>query len=325
MKPYIYVDSPIPGEVENYLRTFCEVGKWESTAPIPRPVLLEQVAGAQGLLTSGSRIDAELLDHAPDLRAVSSISVGYNHFDVDAMRQRGIVGTNTPDVLSDTVADLVFALMLGTARRVAELDRYVKEGRWQRGEGDALFGLDVHHRTLGIIGMGRIGEAIARRGKFGFEMDVVYYNRSRKPDTEQQLGVRYAELAELLAGSDFIVLMAPLTPETNRLIGREQFQAMKPDAIFINASRGQTVDEEAMIDALRSGVIRAAGLDVYEQEPLPPGHPLLGLPNVLTLPHIGSATAQTRFDMAMLAARNLVEAVSGRTPPNVVAELRQAP
>jgi gluconate 2-dehydrogenase len=237
------------------------------------------------------------------------------------MKARGVIGSNSPNVLNETVADLVFALILSTARRISELDRYVKDGLWKPGDNENLFGVDVHHASLGIVGMGRIGEAIARRAKFGFGMEVSYHNRTRKAEAEQQLGATYKKLDDLLRTSDFIVLITPLTAETAGLIGRDQFRMMKPSAIFINASRGQTVDEVAMIEALQTGLIRAAGLDVFQNEPVAADNPLLRMPNVVALPHIGSATSQTRFDMAMLAARNIVLAVNGSTPPNVVPEL----
>ncbi|KAE9133856.1 putative 2-ketogluconate reductase [Phytophthora fragariae] len=322
MKPGIFIDRRIPAEVEAYIAEHCVIDKWEHTDPIPRETLLSRIGQAEGLLTSGSKINNELLEQAPRLKVVSSISVGYNHFDIPAMKERSVIGTNTPDVLNDTVADLVFALILGSARRVAELDHYVKEGLWKPENGEKWFGTDVHHATLGIIGMGRIGETIARRAKYGFDMDVLYYNRSRKPEAEEQLGVTYASMEKLLSESDFIVLMAPLTPQTEGLIGRSEFKLMKKSAIFINASRGQTVDEQAMIEALQQGLISGAGLDVYEKEPVDPSNPLLQMPNVLTLPHIGSATAKTRFDMAMLAARNLVMALQGNTPPQLLNEFK---
>ncbi|WP_164821839.1 2-hydroxyacid dehydrogenase, partial [Paenibacillus koleovorans] len=235
------------------------------------------------------------LQRAPRLKAISTMGVGTNHFDVAAMKRHGILGTNTPDVLDETVADLVIALMLGTARRVAELDRYVKDGLWRKDDREKLFGTDVHHATLGIVGLGRIGEAIARRAVYGFSMEVLYYNRNRKPEAEERLGIRYAPLESLLGQSDFIAVMVPLTSETSQLIGREQFGQMKPGAIFINASRGQTVDEDALVDALTSGRLRAAGLDVFREEPPARENPLLQMPNVLTLPHIGSATFSTRL------------------------------
>lgn len=322
MKPTIFVTRPVPEEAEAYLREHCLVDKWEGDGPVPRDRLLERLGNAEGLLTSGGKIDAELLDHAPRLRAVSNISVGYNNFDLAAMKARGIIGTNTPEVLNDTVADLIMGLILSTARRIPELDRYVKEGRWRRGDDEVLFGLDVHHKKLGIVGMGGIGEAVARRGKFGFGMSVLYHNRHRKPEAEADLDAAYLTLPELLREADFIVLMTPLTPETKGLIGAAEFALMKETAIFINASRGATVDESALVEALKSGQIYGAGLDVFEHEPVAPDHPLLTMPNVVTLPHIGSATEHTRNQMAMIAAQNLVLALKGHTPSNVVKELK---
>ncbi|TYA15121.1 D-glycerate dehydrogenase [Paenibacillus faecis] len=322
MKPTIFVTRPVPEEAEAYLREHCLVDKWEGDGPVPRDRLLERLGNAEGLLTSGGKIDAELLDHAPRLRAVSNISVGYNNFDLAAMKARGIIGTNTPEVLNDTVADLIMGLILSAARRIPELDRYVKEGRWQRSDDEILFGLDVHHKKLGIVGMGGIGEAVARRGKFGFGMSVLYHNRHRKPEAEAALDASYLTLPELMREADFIVLMTPLTPETKGLIGAAEFALMKETAIFINASRGATVDESALVEALKSGQIYGAGLDVFEHEPVASDHPLLTMPNVVTLPHIGSATEHTRNQMAMIAAQNLVLALKGHTPPNVVRELK---
>jgi gluconate 2-dehydrogenase len=322
MKPTVFIDRKLPREVEDYIAEYCFIDKWEGSETIPRQLLLEKIANTNGLLTAGTAIDGELLERAPHLKVVSSMSVGYNHFDLVAMKAKGVIGTNTPHVLNDTVADLALALMLGAARRVAELDRYVKDGKWQKGDGTRLFGLDVHHAKLGIIGMGRIGEAVAKRARFGFDMDVTYYNRSRKPNAEEKLGVRYSELNELLANSDYVVMLAPLTPETNKLIGKNELKLMKPTSIFINISRGQTVDEQALIEALKEGTIAAAGLDVYEKEPIEPDHPFLQMANVLTLPHIGSATSQTRNAMAMLAAQNLISALTGKVPPNIVDELK---
>lgn len=321
MKPTVYLARRIPQEAEEYIARHCEVRKWESPDPIPRSVLLQELSEAEGLLTSGTRIDRELLERAPRLKVVSNVSVGYDNFDIAAMKERGVIGTNTPHVLDETVADLVMGMMLAVARRIPELDRIVKEGRWQRGDDRQWFGMDVHHATLGIIGMGRIGEAIARRARFGFQMEVLYYNRKRKPEAEDKLGVRWAKLETLLSESDFVVVMVPLTRETERLIGRNELALMKPTAFLINASRGQTVDEQALIEALQNGTIRGAALDVYEKEPVAPDNPLLAMDHVVTLPHIGSATAKTRLEMAMLAARNLVAALTGETPPNVVKEL----
>ncbi|KSU82013.1 gluconate 2-dehydrogenase [Fictibacillus enclensis] len=322
MKPYVYLAKPVPEEVENYIAEHCSYDKWEGSEPIPRSELLQKLGQAEGLLITGEKIDDELLDHAPNLKVVSNISVGYNNFDTDAMKRRNIIGTNTPDVLNETVADLALALMLSAARRVPELDKLVKDGKWEKKSDEPLFGVDVHGKTLGIIGMGRIGEAIGRRAKFGFNMDILYHNRHRKMETEKELDASYVSQEELLQKSDFVLLMVPFTEETKHLMGREQFAQMKKSAIFINTSRGQTVDEGALTEALQNGKILAAGLDVFDQEPVSPDNPLLELPNVVTLPHIGSATYQTRFDMAMLAVENLVAAVTGKEPASVVGELK---
>ncbi|USG67363.1 D-glycerate dehydrogenase [Brevibacillus ruminantium] len=322
MKPKVYLATTVPAEVEAYIAAHCAYGKWDQREPIPRERLLEEISDAEGLLTVGGRIDGELLELAPRLKVVSNVSVGYNNMDLAAMKKRGVMGTNTPHVLDETVADLAFALILSTARRVPELDRHVKEGKWERTSDERLFGVDVHHKTLGIIGMGRIGEAIARRGKLGFGMEVLYYNRRRKPEAEEKLGVAYRQLADLLRESDFVVLMVPLQKETTHLMGSEQFALMKETAIFINTSRGKTVDEAALIEALREKQIWGAGLDVFDEEPVSPANPLLAMPNVVTLPHIGSATRQTRFAMAMAAAKNLVAAVQGQVPPDLIPELR---
>jgi gluconate 2-dehydrogenase len=324
-KPKVYISKPVPQEVLAYLEQHCDCSVWDGEGPAPRESLLEGIAQAEGLLTSGDKINEELLERAPHLRVVSSISVGYNHFDIQAMKARGVLGTHTPYVLDDTVADLVLGLMLSAARRIPELDAYVKNGKWDKGSGmkeDVLFGQDVHHAKLGIIGMGRIGQAIAKRAVHGFGMELSYYNRSRQPEAETLYGARYVELETLLCNSDFVVLMTPLTPETERFLRKEHFELMKPTAFFINASRGQTIDENALVEALQNGAIRGAALDVFEQEPVNPDHPLLRMPNVVTLPHIGSATAKTRFDMAMLAAKNLVEAIEGGRPSYIVKELQ---
>ncbi|MGG1572479.1 2-hydroxyacid dehydrogenase [Fictibacillus sp. NRS-1165] len=322
MKPKVFIARPIPSEVEAYIADHCTCEKWTGASPITRNELLERLKDAEGLLITGEKIDDELLDHAPNLKAVSNISVGYNNFDLDAMKRRNIIGTNTPDVLNETVADLALALILSTARRIPELDKLVKDGKWEDQDDEPLFGVDVHGKTLGIIGMGRIGEAIGRRAKFGFNMTIQYHNRHRKPESEKLLDADYVSMEELLQTSDFVLLMVPYTEGTKHLIGKEQFALMKNSAIFINTSRGQTVDENALIQALQNQEILAAGLDVFDQEPVSPDNPLLKLPNVVTLPHIGSATYQTRFDMAMLAAKNLVAAVTGKQPPNIVQELK---
>lgn len=319
MKPKVYSSLPIEEEVEVLLTKHFEIRKWQGEDPITRQELLQEIGDVEGLFTSGFRIDDELLDHAPHLKVVSNMSVGYNNFDLKAMEKRNIIGTHTPDVLNDTVADLTFGLMLATARRISELDSFVKEKNWQRTKDDEpFFGLDVHSTTLGIIGMGRIGEVIAKRAKFGFNMDVQYYNRNQKPKVEQELGITYRDLESLLATSDFIVLLTPLTDETYQLIGEKEFKLMKKSGIFINVSRGKTIDEQALIKALQNKEIYGAGLDVFEQEPIEKDNPLLEMPNVVCVPHIGSATAQTRDAMCMRAAENLVAGLTGEGAINRV-------
>ncbi|MFX3622891.1 MAG: 2-hydroxyacid dehydrogenase [Ectobacillus sp.] len=322
MKPKVYISEHIPKFVEEYLAQYCEYEKWDGQGKIPRSVLLEKVRDKDGLLNFGAKIDEELLQCAPNLKVVSNISVGYDNFDIQAMKARGIIGTNTPYVLDETVADLIFGLILASARRICELDAYVKAGRWTGEITKEHFGIDVHHATIGIIGMGRIGEAVAKRAKFGFDMEVLYYNRRRKEEAENTYGAKYCTMEQLLRQSDFVVLMTPLTPETYGLIGEREFNLMKETAIFINASRGQTVDEQALIRALQERKIYGAGIDTFMKEPIDGDNPLLKLKNAVTLPHIGSATLKTRRDMAMTAAQNLVAALQGETPPYIADELR---
>ncbi|MBP1905120.1 gluconate 2-dehydrogenase [Paenibacillus turicensis] len=321
MKPYVVITKKIPQHVETFIADHCRYIKWEDQGTMPMDMILEHLPKADGLLTASHTINEQLLAHAPQLKVVSTLSVGYNHFDIEAMRARKVLGTNTPGVLNETVADLIFSLMLATARRIPEIDQYIRQGKWTSSLPESMFGLDVHHKTLGIIGMGGIGEAVAHRAKWGFDMNILYHNRSRKPELEDKLDAKYCTLEKLLAEADFIVIMTPLTKQTYHLIGKKQFALMKPTSIFINASRGATVDEDALVEALQNKQIYAAGLDVFKQEPIDPNHPLLTLPNVVLLPHIGSATQETRDAMALLAAQNLVTALQGECPPNLVKEL----
>ncbi|MFC0470418.1 2-hydroxyacid dehydrogenase [Halalkalibacter kiskunsagensis] len=322
MKPRVFTQNPLPQDIQAYLNEHVELKIWDKTDSLTREQLLNELSDVDGLLTSGTAINEELLEQAPQLRVVSSISVGYNHFDTKAMKEYGVIGTHTPYVLDDTVSDLVISLMLSAARRVPELDALTKRGGWEKGKDQEMFGVDVHHKKLGIIGMGRIGETIAKRAKYGFDMDVTYFNRTRKKEVEEKLNISYQSMDDLLCESDFIVLMVPLTKDTKQLIGAREFQLMKKSAIFINASRGQTVDEQALVDALQTGEILAAGLDVYDQEPINENNPLLKMKNVVTLPHIGSATSETRHAMAMLAAKNIVAALTGEGSYYAVKELQ---
>ncbi|MEW6636098.1 MAG: D-glycerate dehydrogenase [Actinomycetota bacterium] len=286
--------------------------------PPTRGELLEAVRGASGVLsTATERVDAEVMDAAGGtLRVVANMAVGYDNIDLEAARERGVVVTNTPGVLDETTADVAFMLMLAAARRLGEAERLLRAGRWQWWGPKQLLGQDVWGGTLGIVGMGRIGQAVARRAK-GFGMEVLYTSRSRKEGAERELGARQMHLDELLRKSDFVSIHTPLTPETRHLIGPDELAKMKRTAVLVNTSRGPVVDEAALADALAEGRIFAAGLDVYEEEPrVHPG--LLKLDNVVLAPHIGSASIETRDRMARLAAKNLAAVLRGEEPPSRV-------
>ncbi len=298
-------------EAMNLLATIATVEVWDQEYPVPRDILLEKAKRSDGLYVMLSdRIDRELIDAAPHLKVVSTLAVGYDNIDVEACKKRGIVVTNTPDVLTDATADLAFGLLMAAGRRFVEANRVLMNGEWKTWSPYFMAGQRIHGATIGIIGMGRIGEAVAKRAS-GFDMRILYHNRSRKVEAEETYGATYCSLPDLLCESDYVVLLTPLTEETKGLMGAEQFAMMKSTAVFINASRGATVDEMALYQALKQETIWAAGLDVFQQEPIPTDHPLLSLPNVVALPHIGSATYETRDRMAMLVSQNLVAVLSG--------------
>ncbi|MFC4737093.1 2-hydroxyacid dehydrogenase [Bacillus daqingensis] len=311
-KPYVYVTRKLPDEHLQELRKHARVECWEKAdEPVPRDVLLEKAASADALLTMLSdRVDKELLENAPRLKAAANLAVGFDNIDVEACSKRGVAVCNTPDVLTEATADLGFALLMASARRVTEAERYIKDDKWTQWGPYMFAGADVYGATLGIIGMGRIGEAVAARAS-GFRMKVGYHTRSRKQQAEQELGVVYREKEDLLRNSDFVVLTAPLTPETKHMISREELAIMKPTAHLINIGRGPLVDEEALFDALQHHELAGAGLDVFEDEPIRSSHPLLTLPQVTALPHIGSATTSTRNEMIRLAARNIAGVLNG--------------
>ena len=277
----------------------------------------EALPQAHGLIGAGRKLGREQLASAAQLEVVSSVSVGYDNYDVGYFNERGIMLTNTPDVLTESTADLGFSLIMSSARRVAELDAWTKAGQWKATVSPEQFGTDVFGKTLGIVGLGNIGAAVARRGRLGFNMPILYSGNSRKPELEQELGAQFRSLAELLAEADFVCLVVPLSEKTRHLIGAAELKQMKRSAILVNISRGPVVDETALAEALRSGTLRGAGLDVYEKEPLAES-PLFQLSNAVTLPHIGSATSETREAMANRAMDNLTAALLGKRPQDLV-------
>ena len=278
------------------------------------PAFVDALSRAHGLVGSSLKITSSLLDRAPNLEAIASISVGYDNYPLDELTRRGILLCNTPDVLTETTADTGFLLIMSTARRAVELAELVKQGNWKESIGKPLYGSDVHGKTLGMVGMGRIGAAIARRGALGFGMKILYTKASPKPELERELGAQQRELEELLEQADFVCVTVPLSRETEKLFGAAEFQRMKPGAIFVNLARGKVVDEAAMIAALQDGTLHAAGLDVYEREPLAADSPLPHMANVVALPHIGSATHETRTAMAQRAVDNIRLALKGERP-----------
>ena len=301
-----FVTRELPGTALDRLRDAHTVTVWDGDGPVPRERLLTGAADAEGLLSMlTDPIDAELLEACPDLRAIANYAVGYDNIDLAAARDRGIPVGNTPDVLTGATADLTFALLLAAARGLPSAEAAVREGRWRTWEPAGYLGREVHGATLGIVGLGRIGQAVAQRAA-GFEMEVIHTGRDGIP------------LLQLLHRSDFVSLHCPLTPETRHLIDAAALEAMKPTAILINTARGPIVDPVALREALESGAIAGAALDVTDPEPLPADDPLLGAPNLIVVPHIGSATTQTRARMADLAVDNLLAALAGEPMPHEV-------
>ncbi len=318
MKPKILVTREVFDETLAYLNDHCDVESNQTDKPFDAATLAQRLKDKDGVVCClTDRIDPAVLAAAQRLKVVANIAVGYNNIDVPACTARGVMVTNTPGVLDDSTADLAFTLMLAAARRLTEAEAYIRAGQWQGWHLKQLLGVDVHHATLGIIGMGRIGQQIARRAG-GFKMRVLYQNRNRWPaDVEKWLNAEYVTKEQLLAQSDFVVLQIPYSPATHHYIGAAELKQMKPTAILINSTRGGVIDDAALIDALKNGTIRAAGLDVFENEPqLNPD--FLELKNVVLAPHVGSSTEATRRAMAMTAANNAVAALTGSTPPNLL-------
>jgi len=319
-RPRVFVARRIPEDGLAPITASCDADIWPDELPPPRDELLRRVAGCDGILTLlTDRVDDELLDAAgPALKVVSNYAVGYDNIDVPACARRGVAVGNTPGVLTETTADLAWALLMAAGRRVAEGSRYVRDGRWKTWGPLLLLGPDIHGAVLGIVGFGRIGQAVARRAQ-GFGMEVLYHDVARLPDdVTGPLGATYAPLDELLARSDFVSLHVNLTDETRHLINPRTLGAMKPTAVLVNTSRGPVVDQAALASALRDGVIWAAALDVTDPEPIPMDDPLVGLDNCLIVPHIASATRATRGRMAEMAAANLLAGVRGDPLPTPV-------
>ncbi|WP_456267696.1 D-glycerate dehydrogenase [Kushneria sp. AK178] len=314
-KTVIVYQRALKPALRDKLERECEVLDFSQTSNLTQNDDFQQaLSRAHGLIGSSVNLTPELLDQAPHLEVVSSVSVGVDNYDIDYLSKRGIALCHTPDVLTETTADTAFLLILASARRAVEMAEMVKQGEWTGGIAEPQFGVDVQGKKLGIIGMGRIGAAIARRGRFGFNMSVSYHNRSRHEDFERELGADWQELDDLLRESDFVCVTVPLSDATRHMFGKREFELMGDNTIFVNIARGGVVDEPAMIEALQNGTIRAAGLDVFETEPLPADSPLAHMDNVVALPHIGSATHETRYAMAELAVDNALAVLRGEKP-----------
>ena len=314
-KPKILVARAIFPEITARLKHYFEVTSNPADEIWSKHELIEKLQGQQGVFTTGGeRIDAEVLARCPDLKICANMAVGYNNFDVPAMTAAGVVATNAPDVLTETTADFGFALLMATARRVTESEHYLRAGHWTKWRYDMFVGSDIHASTLGILGMGRIGQGIARRGAHGFGMKVIYHNRSRlSVELETECKASYVSKEELLKTADHVMLVVPYSPESHHTIGAAELALMKSSATLVNIARGGIVDDAALAVALREKRIAAAGLDVFEGEPKV--HPdLLTVPNVVLTPHIASATLPTRLAMANLAADNLIAVLTGNSP-----------
>ena len=319
-KPNVYVTRQLFPEAMKILEAVARVEGFEGVDnAIPRDMLLEKVKDVDGLLPLlTERIDGELMDAGEKLKVISNYAVGFNNIDTEAATERGIYVTNTPGILTDTTADAAFALLMAVARRIPEADRHIRAKGWIHAWGPRMYiGIDIHGKTLGILGMGRIGSAMAKRAK-GFDMNVVYHDVYRREDLEEELGITYKPRDEVMRSADFLSLHVPLTPETHHMMGDEELASMKETAFLINTSRGPVVDEKALADALKKGVIAGAGLDVFETEPVSHDSPLLELDNIVLTPHLASGSIETRTKMATTAATNIVSVLKGRVPPNLV-------
>lgn len=317
-KPKIFVTRIIPDRGLDLVREFCDADVWADELPPPREEIIKRVQGADGLLSLlTDKIDGEVMDAAgPKLKVISNYAVGFDNIDVDAANTRGIPVGNTPDVLTDATADFAFALLMSAGRRVLEGDRYVRAGKWKTWGPMLLLGNDIKGATLGLVGFGRIGRAMAKRAS-GFDMRVLFHDPG-KEEGDPELNAARVDFGTLLEESDFVSLHTPLTPDTHHLIDAEALRRMKPDAVLVNTSRGPVVDMDALYEALKNHRIFAAALDVTDPEPLPPSHPLLTLDNLVIAPHAASASTTARSNMAWMAARNLIAGLKGERLPNCV-------
>lgn len=317
MNKKVIVFSQIDSEVQARLEQQFQVVVLNPKDGDINEQIRKEVVDADAMIGAGRLLNESNLAPAQKLKIISSVSVGYDNYEVHYLSQRKIWLAHTPHVLTETTADLAFTLLMGAARKIPYLDQWTKRGEWKRTVGQAQFGQDIFGKTLGIIGLGHIGAAIAHRGFYGFNMSILYHNRSEKIEVAQQFNAQYRSLDELLQQSDFIVVAVDLNTDSKALMGEREFALMQKHSVFVNISRGSVIDEQALIDALQNRQIFAAGLDVYQKEPLQDS-PLFQLDNVVTLPHIGSATAETRKKMAELAYQNLVDALENRTPRYLV-------
>jgi len=318
-RPKVYITREIPERGLKRIIERFDAEIWPKYDPPPKHVIIEKARDADALVTLlTDRIDAEVFNAAPKLKIIAHMAVGYDNIDVEEATKRGIYVTNTPGVLTETTADLAWALLMAIARRIVEADRYVREGKWKVAwHPIMLLGRDIYGATLGIIGAGRIGSSIARRAR-GFNMKILYYDIIRRPELEKEFDAEYVDLDTLLRESDFITIHVPLTKETYHMINAERLKLVKKTAYIINTSRGAVIDEKALYEALREGRIAGAALDVFEQEPISMDNPLLKLDNIVLTPHIGSASYETRSKMAEMVAENLIAFFEGRVPPNLV-------
>lgn len=318
-KPRAFISRKIPQPAIDIIAGACDFGIWDDLMAAPRDVFLKEASQSDGVLIMPSeKINAEFLDAAPRCKVVANMAVGYDNIDVPALTARGVLATNTPDVLTETTADIAWALLMASARRLVEGQKMMEAGQWGAWHPFYMLGQDVAGATIGIVGAGRIGSAVARRAK-AFNMRVLYHNRKHSPQLEVAVNAEYRAFDDLLRESDYVVMTAPLTSETRGMFGAQQFALMKDTAIFVNVARGGVVKEAELVEALKAGRPWAAGLDVFEVEPTPKDNPLFALPNFVGTPHVGSATLKTRTAMATLAAQNLVNALTSKpalTPIN---------